>query len=344
MLPINEIYNIDCIKGLKMLDDNSIDCCVTSPPYYNMRDYGIEGQIGLESTPQEYVKKLVKIFEEVRRVLSPEGTLWLNIGDCYAGSCGPGSAVDRKAKKGAEPIKNYSRNGAIGNIKPKDMIGIPWMLAFALRDCGWYLRQDIIWYKRNCMPESVKDRCTKAHEYIFLLTKSRKYYFDNEAILEAATGYDGRKDTRAKGSEKYKENTINAKGGERWRFKNLMYDGQRPNSMHIKRLHGEEYLFPVRNKRSVWDVPTKPLKEAHFAPFPENLITPCVLAGCPPSGIVLDPFMGSGTTALVAMKNGRNFIGFELNKKYVDIARKRLTFAHESFVPNKDRKCISGEG
>lgn len=331
-LAVNTIHNMDCLAGLKMLDDNSIDCCVTSPPYYQMRDYGVQGQIGLEKMPDEYVQKLVEVFAEVKRVLKPTGTMWLNIGDCYAGSGGMGSFIDSKAKKGMIVIKQYSRHKTYGKIKPKDLMGIPWTLAFALRDDGWYLRQDIIWHKPNPLPESVRDRCTKAHEYIFLLAKSPKYYYDYEAMLEPATGYDGRKDTRMKGSKKYSQevvpgqrpHTFATRGHERWKFKNLRDKGQPLHTMHLKRLEGEEYLSPVRNKRSVWTVPTQPFKGAHFAVFPLALITPCILAGCPVGGIVLDPFMGASTTALAALQNNRNFIGFELNPEYVKIAEERL--------------------
>lgn len=279
---------MDCLEGLKLLDDKSIDCCVTSPPYYGLRDYGVDGQIGLENTLEEYIKNLVIVFREVKRVLKDEGTLWLNLGDSYAGS-----------GKGQVPA----------SLKPKDLMGVPWRVAFALQEDGWYLRQDIIWAKPNPMPESVKDRCTKSHEYIFLLSKNRKYYFDYEAIEEPAN-YDGRKDTLLKGSPKYEKcvvpgqagHSMAAKGHERW-----------------KKNERGEY---VRNKRSVWTIPTKPFKEAHFATYPPDLIKPCILAGCPVGGIVLDPFMGSGTTAQVALELQRNFIGFELNPKYIEIAEK----------------------
>ena len=292
MLELNKIYNIDCLKGLKQLPDNSINCCVTSPPYWGLRDYGVEGQLGLESTPEEYVAKMVEIFREVRRVLRDDGTLWLNLGDSYA-SGGMSNPSSKSTLSGGKDLgaADYSITRKVPNgLKPKDLVGIPWMVAFALRADGWYLRQDIIWHKPNPMPESVKDRCTKAHEYIFLLSKSRKYYYDHEAIKEPAA-YDGRKDTLLKGSPKYEKGVVPgqvvhsmaAKGHERW-----------------KKNERGEY---VKNKRSVWTIPTKPFKEAHFAIFPEKLIEPCILAGCPEGGIVLDPFMGSGTTAVVALKH-----------------------------------------
>jgi DNA modification methylase len=204
-------------------------------------------------------------------------------------------------------------------LKSKDLIGIPWMLAFALRADGWYLRQDIIWHKPNPMPESVKDRCTKAHEYVFLLSKSARYYYDYEAVLEPATGYDGRKDTMFKGSEKYKDSgqTFAERGHERWQYKNLQPDGQQPNTMHLNRLDGEEYLSPVRNKRSVWTVTTKPYKGAHYATFNPDLIKPCILAGAPEGGIVFDPFVGSGTTVATAIQLGRKGIGLDLSLTYL---------------------------
>lgn len=324
----NEIYNEDCISGLRKLPDESVDCCVTSPPYYALRDYGVDGQIGLESTPEEYIGKLVDVFREVKRVLRKDGTLWVNIGDSYNGNK-VGNTNEKWKSVNTETFEKKIWSGA----KEKDLIGIPFMLAFALRADGWYLRQDIIWHKPNPMPESVTDRCTKSHEYIFLLSKSPNYYFDYEAIQEEASGYDGRKDTIMKGSKKYdcsivpESNVQNmAKNGhERWKFKNLADKGQRPNTMHERRAAGEQdILYPVRNKRDVWSVPTKAYKEAHFAMFPEKLIVDCIKAGSRENGVVLDPFMGGGTTAVVARKLNRQYIGFELNPEYVKIANNRL--------------------
>jgi DNA modification methylase len=247
----------------------------------------------MEETPEEYIDNLVCVFMEVYRVLKPSGTLWLNIGDSYCVGKGYTRPTDKKHEY----------------IKPKDLIGIPWMLAFALRREGWYLRQDIIWHKPNPMPESVKDRCTKAHEYIFLLTKSKNYFFDHKSVMEKAV-YDGRKDTRMKGSHKYAQGvtglspqTFAARGHERWQI----VDGQ--------------YM---KNKRSVWTVNLKPFKGEHFATFPGALITDCIKAGCPANGIVLDPFFGSGTTGVVARKLDRNYIGFELNPEYVIISNDRI--------------------
>jgi len=307
------------IDTLKTIPDGSVDCCVTSPPYYGLRDYNINGQIGLEETPEDYIGKLVAVFREVWRVLHEKGTLWLNIGDTYAGS-GNGSAHYPETTVGRIQGTNLGivnrPNLPSGNVpagcKPKDLIGIPWMLAFALRADGWYLRQDIIWHKPNPMPESVDDRCTKSHEYIFLLSKSARYYFDNKAIHEIAA-YDGRKDTRMKGSHKYsgkdiyptyKPQTFASRGHERW-----------PT---------DEAGNFMRNKRDVWIVNNKPFTGAHFAVFPEKLILPCILSGCPENGVVLDPFMGSGTTAVVAIKNFRKYIGCEINPEYIKIAEQRI--------------------
>ena len=311
MLETNKIYQGDVLNVLKTFPDESIHCCVTSPPYWGLRDYGVEGQIGLEKTPEEYVAKMVEVFREVKRVLRDDGTLWLNLGDSYVTSHAVGTKDDDTGWKHGAISKGYqARAGGVGNgRKPKDLVGIPWMVAFALRADGWYLRQDIIWHKPNCMPESVKDRCTKAHEYIFLLSKSKKYYYDNEAIKEPV-----------------KEISIRrAEYGwdcDRPSTKNASMNGE---GIHTKKM-GTRFVNPDgRNKRSVWTVTTKPFKGAHFAVFPEDLIEPCILAGCPEGGIVLDPFMGSGTTAVVALKHNRNYIGIELNPEYIKIAEKRVS-------------------
>ena len=352
---INSILQGDSLQMLKTLPDNCIDCCVTSPPYYGLRDYGVKGQIGLEETPEAYVQKLVDVFHEVKRILKPDGTLWVNIGDSYAAQRGgshqpaetlgggkhgymdDGAITNRGRGEGYNPTRNAS---AIG-VKHKDLIGIPWMLAFALRNDGWYLRQDIIWHKPNPMPESVKDRCTKSHEYIFLLSKSPHYYFDYEAIQEEATGYDGRKDTMLKGSKKYtqecmpgmQKQEMASRAHERWKFKNLQDKGQTTQTMHERRAEGkQDILYPVRNKRDVWRVPTKPNKEAHFATYPEELIKPCILAGSRIDGIVLDPFFGSGTTGRVALSLNRNYIGIELNPEYIKIAEKRTSDVQLTFL------------
>ena len=257
----------DCRHVLKKLPSNHFHTCVTSPPYWGLRDYGSDCQLGLEETPKQFVDNLVEVFREVKRVLRDDGTLWINLGDSYnttqAGNktWGDGVGANKHYQMGVIPKKRKVEK----NLKPKDLVGIPWKVAFALQEDGWYLRQDIIWHKPNPMPESVKDRCTKAHEYIFLLSKSKNYYFDKKSIYEN------------------------------------------------------------KNKRSVWTITTKPYKEAHFATYPPDLIEPCILAGCPENGNILDPFGGAGTTGLVADRLNRNATIIELNKEYIKIADKRIT-------------------
>jgi len=330
----NNIFQGDSLEILKTFPDASVDCCVTSPPYYGLRDYGKAGQIGLEDTPESFIAKLVSVFQEVYRVLKPEATLWLNIGDSYA-STGKNRTEEQAAASSilaggktnqAQILKQKSK--ITGDLKQKDLIGIPWMLAFALRSEGWYLRQDIIWHKPNPMPESVTDRCTKAHEYIFLLSKSKRYYFDAEVIKTVA---------------KNPADDLRRLKAQTWDNKNTpdtLRNGIRPKSGNKSRKTGSERGCPAdtgsnvcgsvpwegekANKRSVWTVNTKPYKEAHFATFPVELIKDCVLAGCPVGGLVLDPFMGAGTTALVAYMQQRNYVGIELNPAYVQIANDRL--------------------
>lgn len=301
----NKIFNNDALLGLKELPDSCINCCVTSPPYYGLRDYGVDGQIGLEKTPEEYIEKLVNVFREIRRVMKDDGTLWVNIGDSYAGSMKgaaqfPDNAMNYKQGTNRGTLGKATLVKQCTGCKPKDLIGIPWMLAFTLRADGWYLRQDIIWSKPSVMPESVRDRCTKAHEYVFLLSKSRHYYFDAEAIAEPATSFD----TIVRDRDTTKLNNT-------------------PGRKRMKGLVRNDYQ--TRNKRSVWHVAIQPFKGSHFAVFPEKLIVDCIKAGCPENGIVLDPFMGSGTTAVVARKLNRNYLGFELNPEYIHIAENRLT-------------------
>lgn len=329
----NKIIEGDALAMLKTLDTASINCCVTSPPYYNLRDYGCDGQIGLESSPEEYIQKLVEIFREVRRVLKDDGTLWVNIADSYAGSGKGASNYPDNAKK----YKQGTNKGSVGsyiskttavNCKPKDLIGIPWMLAFALRADGWYLRQDIIWQKPNPMPESVKDRCTKSHEYIFLLSKSPKYYFDGEAIAEPVADSSMARYSQdiehQKGSDRVPGKTNGAMKAVKARYGGKKYT-ENPN-LFYRTKSGNAYDFrPKRNKRDVWTVSTKPFKGAHFATFPPELIEPCILAGCPEGGIVLDPFAGSGTTGMVASQYGRHFVLIELNKDYVDLCQERVS-------------------
>jgi len=293
----------DCRETLNNLTNLSVQTCVTSPPYYGLRDYGGEkNQIGQEQTPEEFIDELVKVFSIVRDKLKDDGTLWVNIGDSYynyrpsKGKSYPKQTVS----KTKQDLPDYSskRNNKLSNYKEKDLIGIPWLLAFALRNDGWYLRQDIIWHKPNPMPESVKDRCTKSHEYIFLLSKNKKYYYDNEAIKEPVKQDWG---TRNRTNGKY-HNTGS---------------GLHPHS-------GLTKSYERKNKRDVWSITNKPYKHAHFATFPPDLIEPCILAGSREGDIVLDPFMGSGTTAMVSKQHGRYYIGCELHDKYADLIEKRV--------------------
>jgi len=309
----------DCLSQLKTLPDASVQCCVTSPPYWGLRDYGVEGQLGLESTPDAYVQKMVAVFREVRRVLKDDGTCWVNLGDSYAANGVKNSqpqtnrtsinGVSVRTPRGTMP--SDLRANLVGEfdsgLKPKDLVGIPWRVAFALQADGWYLRSDIIWHKPNPMPESVTDRPTKSHEYIFLLTKSERYFYDHEAIKEPLERPDeGTRKTPAKfgGADKFAE------------------------AKQQSRLHsGNEYLGTVdgkRNKRTVWTVATQPYAEAHFATFPPKLIEPCILAGSRPGDVVLDPFAGSGTALYVAKELGRQYLGIELNPDYIKLIEKRL--------------------
>lgn len=279
-----QVITGDALEQLRAMPNDSADCCVTSPPYWGQRDYGHNGQLGLEPTPEAYVQNMVAVFREVRRVIKPDGTLWLNLGDSYATgttaprkqSADPGVGSNRPEAQNSVP-----RCGTPEGMKTKDLIGIPWMVAFALRADGWFLRQDIIWQKPNTTPESVTDRCTKAHEYLFLMAKSQRYHFDGGAIREAAS------------------------------------DGT------------------TRNRRDVWSIPTKGFPGAHFAVMPEALVEPCILAGCHAGGLVLDPFAGSGTTGVVALRNARRFIGLELNPEYATMARSRMAAIPET-LPFED--------
>lgn len=374
---IDKVFNEECLQGLKSLPDNSIDCCVTSPPYYALRDYGtghweggdpncphyrtskvsentatghkammdsghpvgdaiyksvchlcgairVDEQIGLEETPEEYIQKLTEVFMEVYRVLKPEGTLWLNIGDSYNGYKGNAKSKYNDSEFVGGHGGHPTRNGNLGledkSIKPKDLIGIPWMLAFSLRNVGWYLRQDIIWHKPNPMPESVTDRCTKSHEYIFLLSKSQKYYYDYEAIQEPSISSSDLQRRIAHGVSLWKTK----KAVDTYAVSGIGRDRRELYSVN----ENGEY---VRNKRDVWSVNVKPDSIAHFATYPEELIVPCILAGCPSGGVVLDPFMGSGTTARVSRKLNRHFVGFELNPEYCKIIEKKIQVEQDLF-------------
>jgi DNA modification methylase len=326
---MNRVLFGDCRESLRNLAmaGVKVQMCVTSPPYFGLRDYGHEGQIGLEETPEQYVAAMVEVFRCVRDVLADDGTLWLNIGDSYAAQRGGthqpaetlgggkggwaenGSPVNRGRHAGYNPTRNAA---AIG-LKHKDLIGIPWMLAFALRADGWYLRQDIIWHKPNPMPESVRDRCTKAHEYVFLLSKSERYFFDSEAMKEPAVS------TAPPGNKTHRSATAHAEGDEKHRTKAGLSD-----FAARARAKAEAGEPETRNRRSVWSIATRPYKGAHFAVFPPALVEPCILAGSRPGDIVLDPFMGSGTTAAEAWRLGRQYLGCELNPAYEPLQQERI--------------------
>lgn len=375
-----EIIHGDALEILRALLSESIHCCVTSPPYWGLRDYGVSGQIGLEATPQEYVEKLVLVFREVRRVLRKDGTLWLNMGDCYAGSGRGGHIGEHSTLHGSRSNQQQTRKarasqlrcgfhatvaaaGHIGRawvappdgLKQKNLIGIPWRLAFALQADGWYLRSEIIWHKPNCMPESVMDRPTVAHERIFLISKSLRYFYDADAISEPCAS--GPSDLRkmmerkpridakhfhadpGKLAKANRSTNIGKKrgvGGLRFAIGRMFKDH---DAAHLSRSgnkkrsfegrlshvgHGVPWEGLRRNKRSVWSVATEPFKGAHFATFPKKLVEPCILAGCPEGGTVLDPFAGSGTVGQVAHELGRGAILIELNGEYLGLIRERL--------------------
>jgi len=334
----------DCIEQLKTIEDKRVHCCVTSPPYWGLRDYGHESQLGLEATPEDYVTKMVQVFREVRRVLRDDGTLWLNLGDSYARSAGNEESklaslhtmgVGQKKAHEAGAMRK-GKNRPPEGLKPKDLIGIPWRVAFALQADGWYLRQDIIWHKPNPMPESVTDRCTKSHEYIFLLSKSANYYFDQIAIQEPlacssvarlSQDVDAQQSSdRVPGKTNGRMKAVYSKRYTGQSTKDYVAGGAQDASATKARIVDRILSGQItgRNKRSVWTVTTKPYKGAHFATFPSDLICPCILAGCPKNGIILDPFGGSGTTGQVAMEHGRNAILIELNPQYIGLINRRL--------------------
>lgn len=363
----DHILNIDVLDGLKNLPDGVAQCCVTSPPYWGLRDYKMAGQLGLEKTPDEYIENMVAVFREVKRVLKDDGTLWLNIGDSYAAS-GKDRTVDQASAKstlsgttGTQEQSRKQQNKIVGGLKPKDLVGIPWMLAFALRKDGWYLRCDIIWHKPNPMPESATDRCTKSHEYIFLLTKSPKYYYDAFAIrtpyadktfstfgCDVKGNGDGsgliQSENISNSVQKHKpkvwktpDGWDTGSGGHGSIHRNGREKGKPAKEKqrgHSRRHAGfndrwdnmttAEQQSMGANKRSVWTVATQPFPEAHFATFPEEIPAICIKAGSKEGDLILDPFMGAGTTALVAKKLGRHFTGFELNPDYIRIAENRM--------------------
>jgi DNA modification methylase len=311
----------DALEVLKTLPSESVHCIVTSPPYFNLRSYGVDGQVGLEKTPELYVARLVEVFHEARRVLRADGTFWLNIGDSYATQPGKGNNVPQtKWKSNSYPEQAAHRSTKIDGCKPKDLIGIPWMLAFAMRADGWYLRSDIIWHKSNAMPESVTDRPTKSHEYLFLLSKSSKYFYDHKAIKEPSVYPED--DRKARASINHKTMPTNMVNGIRPRKQDEV--GKRQYTGFNDRWDNHEGPYVTRNKRTVWKIPTRAFPGAHFATYPPALVEPCILAGCPEGGTVLDPFNGAATTGLVAQKYGRNYIGIDLNPDYIEMSRKRL--------------------
>jgi len=323
------IYHGDALTILKEMEAESINCVITSPPYWGLRDYGIDGQLGLEATPELYVSKMLKVFQEIRRVLKTDGTVWLNLGDSYFGS-GQGWSKNKIHAEGKQAsnrgsvkrtwLAGYGYSKPPGYIsskqpkglKPKDLVGIPWRVAFALQTDGWWLRSDIIWAKPNPMPESVADRPTKTHEYIFLLTKSKKYYFDQNSVKtlsrypEGPNSPDKIKSPYGQGFSRRSDKQTGF--NERW--DQMSKQEQRSNGANI---------------RTVWNIATMPYLEAHFATFPEKLIEPCILAGCPSGGVVLDPFSGSGTALAVSKRLGRLGIGIELKKDYINLSKKRLS-------------------
>ena len=328
----------DVRERLKDIPDKSVQCCVTSPPYWGLRDYRHDGQIGLEQTPEDYVAEMVAVFREVWRVLADDGVLWLNLGDSYAGS-GKGRNADGTANVAPDSKQATSLGTIIGKLnkasseglKPKDLVGIPWRVALALQADGWYLRQDIIWHKPNPMPESVRDRCTKSHEYVFMLTKSPKYYFDSAAIAEPLA---------ESSKQRLAQDIENQRGSDRVpgktngtmkavssgiRFGGSKY-GDSDDPKHATKSGNTWVAEPdgKRNRRSVWTITTKGFKGAHFAVMPEALVEPCILASSRPGDTVLDPFTGSGTVAVVALRHGRNFVGTELNPEYAAIAQDRI--------------------
>ena len=325
---MNRVIFGDCRDTMRDLKEQGVrvQCCVTSPPYFGLRDYGHPGQIGLEKTPAEYVAALVEVFDGVRALLADDGVLWLNLGDSYNGYMANQRGTGLETKR--QQARKYIEPGAglrTDTMKNKDLMGMPWRVAFALQEAGWYLRQDIIWHKPNPMPESVTDRCTKAHEYLFLLTKSERYFFDAEAIKEQAVKGAANSDFHTGKTAEHQLGRASTKP----RKSNSTNDSAVPGATEHSGLHreGTEREPENRNRRSVWTVPTQPYSGAHFAVFPAALIEPCILAGSRPGDLVLDPFMGSGTTAQVAQQLGRQWIGCELNTEYAPLQQARTAQA-----------------
>lgn len=320
------VITADVLDALRSLPDNHVNCVVTSPPYWGLRDYGVDGQIGLETDFWTFLDRMLTVFDEVHRVLKPDGTCWVNMGDSYAAS----ATSDHRHSKGNTPTgTNPKRSPPSLGFKPKDLIGQPWRLAFGLQERGWYLRRDIIWHKSNPMPESCKDRPTTAHEYIFLLTKGSRYYYDAEVIKEAVSGTAHARRSVSGWAEGAVKHTAIAHSApkELKKQKASKFNKVRYNDSYTP---STGMLVERRNKRSVWTIATQRFPEAHFATYPEKLVEPCILAGCPPGGLVIDPFTGSGTTGVVAIRHGRHFLGIELNPEYADMARRRMASVQTS--------------
>lgn len=337
-VPVDSIIQGDAPQVLRTLPSESVQCVVTSPPYFGLRDYGVAGQFGLEPTVEEYVATLVAVFREVRRVLRDDGVLWLNLGDSYFGDSPTRKSASEAWSETWDKAQTRSRGGLRrsaareGTLKPKDLIGIPWRVAFALQADGWWLRSDVVWVKPNCMPESVTDRPTKAHEYVFLLSKSQRYFYDADAIkepmkperAEGANAFRGQAAMRPRGAPTveaaaYRRNSSGNKARK-------VADGTRGRPPDHLGTSFPWVDFPgnTRNKRDVWTIATAPYKGAHFAVMPPALVEPCILAGCPAGGMVLDPFFGAGTVGVVAKRHGRHYLGIELNPEYVTLAEARI--------------------
>jgi DNA modification methylase len=337
-MELNTIVQGDCAETLKLLPDKSVDMCITSPPYYMLRDYGIAGQVGIEETPELYIERLITVFNEVCRVLKDTGTLWVNIADSY------GRANRGTANTGKINTKhNYHHNQfpmAGNTLQSKTLTGIPFRFALAMINAGWILRQDIIWAKTSCMPESVKDRFCKSHEYMFFFAKQQNYYFNHEAALEKAVSYDGRDERR---NSDYLIKTQNRKEGTKRNVypQKRGYAGKPDETGLLPQHHGANIVYTaMRTKRDVWTINPEPSGEKHYAMFPQALIRTPVLCGCPKGGIVLDPFIGSGTTAIVAKKLGRNYVGCELNPEYIKIAKKRIADINPLFTDGSNHVYV----
>lgn len=341
----HQILMGDCVEMMRALPDGFVNTCVTSPPYFGLRDYGVDGQIGLEETPGEFIARLVEVFREVRRVLRDDGTVWVNMGDTYASiaggyaSAGSAGKHDTVSQSTRGAVLRGKRRSPPTGLKQKDLMGIPWRLAFALQDDGWYLRQDIIWHKPNPMPESIRDRCTKSHEYLFLLSKSPRYYYDQDAIKEPVALSSIARLSQDIAQQFGSDRVPGKSNGPMKAVRNKRDSFKRENSKREQTIPGQSmgthrpervescWRLDTRNKRSVWSVPTVGFKGAHFATFPPDLIRPCILAGAPRGGVVLDPFGGAGTTAVVAMEEGRRSILCELNPEYAAMAERRVASA-----------------